>query len=173
MNPRGLTSKGRLNAFLFEASNARVDVLMVQEHNISYAHETSVLAIAKDRGYVACIGFAEGGRGGSAIFVRRDAFGLAEGEVVPFSTHLGGRVTVCQVPAREGSIPCCSMYVPSQASERGHFLRRLRAARLLTKHTILGVDANTVTDVSLDVHYPPNSTTTYANAHAATPSRTS
>ena len=168
MNPRGLTSKGRLNSFLFEATSARVDILLIQEHNISHAHEASALAVAKDRGYVACIGFAAHGRGGSAVFIRREAFELQERETLPFSTHLGGRVTVCHVPAKEGSIRCCSMYIPSQASERGHFLSRLRAARILTRHTILGVDANTVTDVSLDVHYPPNSTATYANTHAAT-----
>ena len=135
MNPRGLTSKGRLNSLLFEATTARVDILLIQEHNISYKHEASALAIAKDRGYVACIGFTTGGRGGSAVFIRRDAFELQERETLPFSTHLGGRVTVCQVPAKEGSIRCCSMYVPSQASERGHFLSRLRAARIMRAYS--------------------------------------
>ena len=47
------------------------------------------------------------------------------------------------------------------------FLHNLKLARLITQHTIVGADRNTVADLSLDVRYKQGVTTEYSNGHAA------
>eukprot|EP00966_Prymnesium_polylepis_P076173 1765480-Prymnesium_polylepis.1 len=60
------------------------------------------------------------------------------------------------------------MYVPVDAHRRGSFLNRLRAGKLLTRSTIVRMDANCVQDVSLDVLHSEGSRTHYSNTHAST-----
>lgn len=60
-----------------------------------------------------------------------------------------------------------SVYMSVQAPLRASFLKRLRGLRVLKRHTVWGVDRNTVADVGLDVQYPASSTTKYPNQIAS------
>ena len=175
LNPQGIASKERLNALLYESRLSSVDVLLLQETNLDRAHENKVKEIARHHGYIPCVGWTRANgegdvssRGGSAIFVRAATFDLDPRQGLAHDTHLNGRVTCVRVPTPTGELHFASMYIPAQSAARGHFLRKLRTAKLLTRRTVLGVDANMVTDPSIDVFYPPGASTTYSNSHSAT-----
>eukprot|EP00966_Prymnesium_polylepis_P180709 4185208-Prymnesium_polylepis.1 len=56
----------------------------------------------------------------------------------------------------------------SRLGQTRTFLERLRARKLLTRSTIVGMDANCVLNPSVDVLYPSNSRSSYQNTHAST-----
>ena len=151
-NPNGLKSPGRIASLLTEASRAHVDVLLIQEHNLDYAGSSGVRSTAARAGFAACVGYTNGTRGGSAIFLRASTFGLDPWTDHACSTHLGGRVTLTSVESGGERLDFASVYVPVDAHRRGIFLKRLKAGKLLTRSTIVGMDANCVQDVTLRAH---------------------
>ena len=167
MNPQGLQSGNRLAAILYDAGCRQVDILLIQEGNFTFSSESSIRFTARTLGYIACVGFTEG-RGGGAIFLRAETFQMDPRTKHPYTSHLGGRVVCTEVDTPKGPLRLCSLYVPAEPRLRGAFLRRLKTAKLLTRSMIIGTDANCVPDPNIDVLYPPNSTTVYSNAHAAT-----
>ena len=151
-NPNGLKSPGRLASLLMEASRAHVDVLLIQEHNPDHAGSSGIRSTAARAGFAACVGYTNGTRGGSAIFLRASTFGLDPWAEHACSTHLGGRVTLTSVESGGERLDFASMYVLVDAHRRGIFLNRLRVGKLLTRSTIVGMDANCVQDVTLRAH---------------------
>ena len=174
LNPQGLRTQGRLSALLFEARNDKVEILIITEHNIDFASKSRAEREARRKGFIPCIGFARD-RGGSAIFVFAQAFGLEPTDLIPYTAHLDGRVTVADIPTpsedpkHAGTLRVCGLYVPAGATDRRIFLTRLAKAKCVTrKIDVLGTDANCVADPQLDVRYPKGATHTYSNAHANT-----
>ena len=129
-NPNGLKSPGRLASLLTEASRAHVDVLLIQEHNLGYSGSSGVRSTAARAGFAACVGYTNGTRGGSAIFLMASTFGLDPWAEHACSTHLGRRVTLTSVDAGGERLDFASVYVPVDAQRRGIFLGRLKAGKL-------------------------------------------
>ena len=164
-NPNGLKTKGRVASLLQEAKRLAVDVLLVQEHNLDYSCSSGVLSESSRLGYIACVGYSN--KGGSAIFVRAAAFELDPRQPLDFSSYLEGRLTIAKVVSGKETLTFASMYVPVDSARRGRFIERLRARKLLTRSTIVGMDANCVLNPSVDVFYPSNSRSSYSNSHAS------
>ena len=58
---------------MFEAYKKGVDILLVQEHNLTPAHDKLVRRTANERGFYPCVGFVQN-CGGSAIFASMHTF---------------------------------------------------------------------------------------------------
>ena len=176
LNLQGVKNPNRLNQALNAGKRAKADIIMAQEHNITADLEASSMQKARRMGYILCLGPCPMNttRGGSAVLVRAAAFKLRRSATLDFSVHLDGRVTVATIPttacpnASEDSPPLrvAAVYVPSNPQARGRFTKALAELSPFRRDMIVGVDANTVPDVSLDVKYPEGSNTTYQNQHA-------
>ncbi len=141
-NPQGLKSRNRFAQCVGAAIRETVDILLLQEHNIDEENHARCCAVARRMGYIPCIGVCtDGGRGGSAVLVRRKTFGLLRNAVIPFTTHLSGRLTVAKIPTteQEGAAPdsppveVASLYVPAQPRARKAFLIDLAALSPFTR----------------------------------------
>ena len=168
-NCRGLKSENRLDHCLASLCSPSPDVVMLQETGLHRDQDASRLRRLANRwGYaVAAAYIAETStRGGTAVLLRREAFGLKPNvELDPkwIKRGMGGGYTVVTLATGESF---ASVYVPVQAPLRMVFLRRLREAHVLTKRTIVGADRNTVSNTSLDVRYPAGKGGQYSNQHA-------
>ena len=138
-------------------------MLLGQEHGLKLTDVDRLSRVAEDHGYrVECSPIPEDmKRGGTWVAVRMSTFRLTRGDPIPRNREtIGGGVTVVRVPMSRVCGPdaldleLASVYVPSHAQLRRAFLKRFRAAKLISKRTILGTDRNTVRDLSLDVQYP-------------------
>ena len=115
LNPQGLRTPGRLSALLFEAKRDQVAILIINEHNLTFANKSRAETEAKRKGFIPCIGYAHD-RGGSAIFVDASAHGLDVHTPIPHASHLDGRITIADIPhPTEGQKPfrVAAMYVPA------------------------------------------------------------
>ena len=166
MNIAGLRGSGKLSATLLEADKKKVDILLIQEHNFTQEWETKIEEITTNRGYHACIGYVTRS-GGAAIFARRQAFPMNDGQKVTTESALGGRIATMTIPMPNGKpLKVASMYVPAQAQDRERFIRRLALNSCLDGSEILGTDANCVPNVRIDVKHTDSSKHTYSNLHA-------
>ena len=152
-------------------SKRKADVVLVQEHGLRVEDKSRLLRTARRYGYLAFAAFIPQTktRGGTMILIRWETFGLRPAHALKYSTGFDGGFTVVAMPATDADIPprsFASVYVPVHPRARCTFLRRLRAAHVMTQHTIVGADRNTVADLSLDVRYPEGSETVYSNQHA-------
>ena len=72
-NGAGLKSPGKLTATLIEASKKDVDILLIQEHNLTAGDKELVAKTARERGYHHCVGYVNR-HGGSAVFASMTTF---------------------------------------------------------------------------------------------------
>ena len=166
MNVAGLRGPGKLSATLLEADKKKVDILLIQEHNLTQDWENRVEEITDNRGYHACIGYVTRS-GGAAIFIRKQAFPMKDEQTVTGDTALGGRVATMTIPMPSGRpLKVASMYVPAQAQDRERFIRKLALTSCLEGTEVLGTDANCVPNVSIDVRRNANTKSQYSNLHA-------
>ena len=166
MNVAGLQGSGKLSATLLEAEKKKVDILLIQEHNLTQDWEGSVEEITANRGYHACIGYVTRS-GGAAVFARKQTFPLIDEQPTTGESSLSGRIATMKIPMPDGRpLKVASMYVPAQAQERERFIRRLTLTSCLEETDILGTDANCVPNVKLDVKHRNGCKRQYSNLHA-------
>ena len=168
-NCRGLKSENRLDHCLASLCLLSPDVIMLQEtglHKDTDAPRLRKLANRWQYAVAASYITSTSTRGGTAVLLRREAFGLKPNvEIDPkwIKRGMGGGYTVVTLPNGDSF---ASVYVPVQAPLRMVFLRRLREAHVITRRTIVGADRNSVSNTSLDVRYPAGKDGHYSNQHA-------
>ena len=168
LNASGLQAQNRLDHCIASLAATKPDVVMLQEHGLHAEDQTRLAKSAKRYGFLAAAAFIPStqSKGGTAVLVKWSSFGLLPSSKLKFETALGGRVTVVS-NVGEMRQSFMSVYVPASARQRLVFLERLRAIKIVSRNTIVGADRNTVSDLTTDVRYPPESRSTYQNAHAA------
>jgi exonuclease III len=169
-NCHGLKSANRLDHCIAALSKRNADVLLLQEHGLHPKDKSRFTRICRRYGYLCFAAYlpTTRTRGGTAVLIKWTAFGLGPKHALVYKTFLNAGAVTVQLPAKEGDQPLsyASVYVPVRPPARRLFLRNLRAARLITRNTVVGADRNTVSDVSMDVRYPEGIDTQYSNAHA-------
>ena len=144
---------------------------MLQEHGLHLEDKSRFTRICRRYGYLCFAAYLPATRthGGTAVLLKWTAFGLGPNSKLTYKPFLNAGAVSVQVPARDDEPPLsyASVYVPVHPPARKLFLRNLKSAHFITRHTVVGADRNTVADVSKDVRYPHGVHTLYPNGHAA------
>ena len=98
-------------------------------------------------------------RGGTAILISNSSYNADD---IKFEDHLGGACTTAIVSTHGHEVKVVCMYVPSDAKARGVFVQDLQAAQqddipIITNHSFVQADFNTVPDTRMDVYYKDGS----------------
>jgi exonuclease III len=160
-NCRG--ARGKLHSLLRYATSQVIDVLLLQEVNISPSTERWLTSVARACGFRAFIR-GHPSRGGTAILQLERSAHL-DGNETKAHFSPDSRLTAVDVKLAGHPVRLVSLYAPVEASARKSFFTGLHLNPLLTTHAIVGGDFNCVSDPSVDVRYPPE-TTADMNAHS-------
>ena len=170
-NCRGLKSANRLDHCIAALSRTKADVLLLQELGLHVEDSSRFKRICRRYGYLGFAAYLPSTRthGGTAVLIKWASFGLGPKQALPHKTFLNAGAVTVQLPpeGNEPPLSFASVYVPVKARARKLFIHNLKLARLITQHTIVGADRNSVADLSLDVKYRQGATTEYSNGHAA------
>ena len=109
-----------------EASKKDVDILLIQEHNLTAGDKELVAKTARERGYHHCVGYVNR-HGGSAVFASMTTFPIIPPPLHACIALMNRRVTAMELERQEGdALRVASMYVPVQPRERLQFLAKLK-----------------------------------------------
>jgi exonuclease III len=160
MNVNGLNDPKVVGKLLRQAKQLRVDVIFLQEHNLTRLKARDFEFLVGKKGWKAAISTAgltpRSSRGGTAVLVREDIPGLTEFHIDVDRNRgdsLKGRLSSVTLEVDGKTLNLGSVYVPVIPSERKQFIIDCVKSPSINKHSILQGDWNCVEEVSVDAQY--------------------
>jgi exonuclease III len=159
-------TRGSLAAVLAQAKLARIDILLLQElHFYDNGEHLRIGPLADRLGWTLVHSPATRSdpSSGVAIAVRSDSKNVSPIVASARSIVASRYITMtCKMNNTEQEF--YSVYLSAQAPARKKQLHTIAKSKVLKEHAIVGGDFNCVENVDLDVRYPAQGGSTYANA---------
>ncbi len=146
---------------LKENSFKPIAAVFIQEHNIKSSNTARIHADASRNGLFIFMSpisnYAT--KGGTAIIIPKDQLGTEQGETIhdaeervraSLTSRGAGRIALIDTVVEGADVRLIAAYAPSNPMDRTAFFRHT-LDHLVNSDTVLGIDANCVPDVSLDV----------------------
>ena len=170
-NVQGLRSEGRILSLIRAAARKNVDLLFIQEHNLTKAKKATVDRICNTWGYMPYVGYNMNygsGKGGAALFVRKEC---AHIDLKNANAHylMRGAIAGVTLDMLGERVKLLSVYVPAEPRLRGAFIREVQSKKLITRGCIAQGDWNCVPNVAIDVaSQDGTANANYHNTHGNT-----